>query len=135
MTAPPDAIELPESLRRRMLDYALASPGEEVCGLIGGSGWRLRSWYPVPNAAPDRARRYLMSPEDQIDALRRIRDAGEELLGIFHSHPDAPAEPSAVDREMAAYPGVIYFIVSLQGDPDLQAWRFDDPGFSRLELR
>jgi proteasome lid subunit RPN8/RPN11 len=119
-----------------MLEHALAFPGEEVCGLIGASDGKPASYYPVANDAPDRTRRFLMNPAEQIAAMRGMRERGEELLGIFHSHPDGPAAPSAVDLELAAYPGTVYFIASLDGAaPELRAFRYDGAGFARLPLR
>lgn len=118
-----------------MLDCALAAPGEEVCGLVGGRSGTPVRFYPIANRAADRSTRFLMDPEQQIDAMRDMRKAQLDLLGIFHSHPDAPAQPSGVDREMAAYPGVIYFIASMQNKaPQLRAYLYDDGGFRELLL-
>ena len=121
---------LPDGLRLRMLEHARSSPGREVCGLVGGMAGRPVNYYPVANEAPDPARRFLMNPEAQLDAMRRMREAGEDLFGIFHSHPGSPAEPSATDRELAFYPGVVYYIASLlPSAPQLQAWYFDGKEF------
>jgi proteasome lid subunit RPN8/RPN11 len=45
------------------------------------------------------------------------------LIGIYHSHPDSPAQPSKVDLDNA-WPWYTYLIVSVQnGEPkDLAAW-------------
>jgi proteasome lid subunit RPN8/RPN11 len=45
--------------------------------------------------------------------MRHMREAGEELFAIYHSHPHAPAEPSVRDIAEAAYPQAIYLIISL----------------------
>ena len=42
-----------------------------------------------------------------------MREQQEELFAIYHSHPTAPAEPSATDLEMANYPDALYLIISL----------------------
>jgi proteasome lid subunit RPN8/RPN11 len=42
-----------------------------------------------------------------------MREAGEELVAIYHSHPDGPAAPSLTDVVEHEYPGVLYLIVSL----------------------
>lgn len=128
-------LHLPSALRRRILEHALSAPDEEVCGLIGGRLGRAASYHPVANDAEDRASRFLMDPQQQIDGMRRMRDAGETLLGIFHSHPRGPAAPSAVDLELAAYPGVAYLIASLDArELKLRAWFFDGHAFSEIAL-
>lgn len=72
-----------------------------------------------------------MDAEEQIRAMRHMRLAGETLIGIFHTHPDSPAAPSAKDRELAAYPGVVYLILSLAGKtPVLKAYYYDGKTFS-----
>lgn len=45
--------------------------------------------------------------------MRSIREQHEQLLAIFHSHPHAPAQPSATDLEYALYPDVLNLIISL----------------------
>ncbi len=45
-----------------------------------------------------------------------MREAGEELLGIYHSHPSGENVPSARDIERAYYPEAAYFILSPRGD-------------------
>jgi proteasome lid subunit RPN8/RPN11 len=136
MTAAQKALDLPAALKQQMLEHALSAPGEEVCGLVGGRGGRPVRYYPIANDAPDRERRFCMNPKEQIDAMRSMRAVGEELLGIFHSHPAAPAEPSAVDAALAAYPGAVYFIASLADSvPDLRAYRYDGTSFAGVPLR
>ena len=36
------------------------------------------------------------------------------MLGVYHSHPETPARPSAEDIRLALTPNVTYVIVSLQ---------------------
>lgn len=54
-----------------------------------------------------------------------MRERGEELIAIYHSHPHAKEpEPSATDVRLAYYPSAVYFIVGLGGDePYLRAFR------------
>src|SRR5690606_34735006 len=124
-----------------MLEHARARPGEEVCGLLGAKDGAFTSFHPVTNVADDRARRFLMDARGQIDAMRRMREDGEELLGIFHSHPQGPGEPSAEDLAMAAYPGTIYFIAAPAGTPAeappvyaLRAFRYDGKEFTEIRM-
>jgi len=128
-----EQVRLPPPLRKRMLEHALATPAAEVCGLIGARDELPSSVYPVRNVAGDPVQQFLMDPEQQIEAMRRMRDAGEELWGIYHSHPDTAAEPSATDLRLAAYPDTYYFIISVAtATPELNGFYFDGKGFRKV---
>ena len=105
-------IPIPRSVVNRILTLARQAPEQEVCGLIGARDGALQV-YPVANGAEQKGELFRMEPREQIDAMRRMREAGEELFAIYHSHPHAPAEPSVRDREEAAYPEALYLIISL----------------------
>jgi len=113
-----------------MYEHALSDSSHEICGLLGGRQEKLASYYPVKNIAEDPARHYLMDPTEQIAAMKHMRDRDEALAAIFHSHPDAPAQPSRTDQNMAYYPDVTYLILTLQSSPpELNAFFFDGRQF------
>lgn len=119
-----------------MCEQALSDPANEVCGLLGGQQQMLTSYYPVKNVAPDTARRYLMDPAEQIAAMKYMRDRDETLSAIFHSHTDAPAQPSSTDMELAYYPDTTYLILSLQtSPPELNAFFFDGEQFIQQQIQ
>ncbi|MGH8497879.1 MAG: M67 family metallopeptidase, partial [Methylococcales bacterium] len=86
--------------------------------------------YPVNNIAERPALRFLMDPAQQIDAMRNIRENHEDLFAIYHSHPTAPAEPSATDLEQASYPDALQIIISLntQGVLEMRGFRYRPRG-------
>ncbi len=57
-----------------------------------------------------------------------MRENGEALFAIYHSHPTSPAEPSAIDLELAAYPDALYLIISLntKGVLEMRGFRLND---------
>jgi len=110
---PRQAIELPRALVNQILHHAQATPELEVCGLIGAKDGIPTSSHPVTNAATHPQVRFQLDPAGQIEAMRQIRDSGEALFAIFHSHPAAPAEPSPVDLAEAAYLDALYLVISL----------------------
>lgn len=118
-------IRLPRVIVNRILAHGQENGAAEVCGLISSREGTPYAVYPVLNTARDPARRFAMDPQAQIDALRRMREAGEELFAIYHSHPQGPALPSAADLAEAAYPEALYLIVSLgtEGVLELQGFR------------
>jgi len=106
-------VKLPRPLVNELLHQAQLGADCEVCGLIGARDDALLHCYPVPNIASEPQQRFIMDPKAQIDALRQMRGRGEALFAIYHSHPTAPAAPSAMDRDEAGYPEALYLIISL----------------------
>ena len=106
-------IAFPRPLINQILQQAQAAEDQEICGLISARDGKPLHSYPVSNIAADPAHQFQMDPQQQIDAMRGMRENGEELFAIYHSHPDAPAQPSAKDLNEAAYPDALYIIVSL----------------------
>jgi proteasome lid subunit RPN8/RPN11 len=90
---------------------------DEGAGLILGrscNGVReVVSIMPLINRSALRARRYLIDPRDMHSAEVEAERLDLEILGVFHSHPDIPAEPSAHDLE-TAFPWFSYVITSIQ---------------------
>ncbi len=83
------------------------------------------------NAAPAPSVRYRIDPREQLGAFHSMDAAGEELFGIYHSHPASVAFPSPTDRAEAYYPDTVYVLISLRsGAPELRAYRIaaDAPG-------
>ena len=108
----PEALRLPRALAAELLRLAQAAPEEEICGLISGAAGTARRLFPVPNVASDRRRFFQLDPKGQIDAMRAMREAGEDLLAIYHSHPHGPAAPSRTDVESHAYPDALCLVIA-----------------------
>jgi proteasome lid subunit RPN8/RPN11 len=84
------------------------------------------------NVHPTPTTRYLIDPREQLKAFRSIDAAGEELIGIYHSHPVSQPFPSPTDRAEAHYPDAVYFLVSVRtGEPELRAFRIRADEFIR----
>ena len=57
-------------------------------------------------------------PRTSSRIQREAREAGLEIVGYYHSHPDHPARPSETDRRIAAEglsDGVIHVVVGVEG--------------------
>lgn len=131
------SIALPRHLVNQLLHLAQISPEAEVCGLIGARAGEARRCYPVANAAADKACRFALDPAGQIEAMRVMRERGEALFAIFHSHPSSPAEPSPADFAELSYPDALYLIVSLntKGVLEMRGFRpAEGAGFQEVEL-
>jgi proteasome lid subunit RPN8/RPN11 len=97
----------------------------ECCGAMLGHDRIVREAYALPNTTEEGPRRrFLVRPDDYRVAEQRARDAGLELLGFYHSHPDHPAKPSQYDLDHA-WPSFSYVIVSVMAgeDQSLTSWQ------------
>jgi proteasome lid subunit RPN8/RPN11 len=121
-------VKISQQLIDEMVAHAREDLPNECCGMIGGRDGEARTVHRVVNAAASPLR-YEMDSQGQISAYNAIGDAGEDLLGIYHSHTKSAAYPSQTDVNQAvAWPEQVYVIVSLaDGDvPDVKAYLLKD---------
>ena len=123
----------PIQLRREhveaMIDHARETAPEECCGLIGGvSETQAVTLYRLRNVTPNPQLGYEAAPEDLFAAQRRMRERGEGLLAIYHSHPRAAnPNPSETDVRLAYYPSAKYLIIGLGGvEPVIKAFSISE---------
>jgi proteasome lid subunit RPN8/RPN11 len=131
-----EEIQLPRKLTNQLLHLAQISPDQEVCGLIGGKNGVPGTCYPIKNIAPHPEHRFLLDAKQQIAAMSEMRNQGEELFAIYHSHPTAPATPSATDLEQAAYPEALYLIISLntKGILEMRGFKISEQRATEITL-
>jgi [CysO sulfur-carrier protein]-S-L-cysteine hydrolase len=109
-------MKISQQLIDEMVAHAREDLPNECCGMIGGRGGEATSVVRVENAAASPLR-YEMDPQGQYDALKSIEVAGDELIGIYHSHTRSAAYPSQTDvNEARMWPEQAYVIVSLEND-------------------
>jgi proteasome lid subunit RPN8/RPN11 len=116
-------IRVTRTIVERLEREARAAAPYECCGFLAGRGDLIHALYPLRNVAERPLVEYFADVREVLAAFRTMRTRGEELLGIYHSHPTSAASPSATDIERAYYPEAVYFIISLQPALDLRAYR------------
>ncbi len=129
-------VPFPRPLINQILQQAQSAEDREICGLISArAGQPVRS-YPVENIASEPTQHFQMAPQQQIEAMRNMRESGEELFAIYHSHPDAPAHPSATDLREAAYPDTLYIIISLavEGTLEMRGFRLHEKDIEAVNI-
>jgi len=128
-------MKIARDLIEEILAHAREESPNECCGMIGGTDGQARTVYRATNAEASPLR-YSIDAKEQFDLMRRIDDAGEELVGIYHSHTRSPAYPSQTDVNLAGWPDAVYLIASLedQGDPDVRGFWIRDGKISDAEL-
>jgi proteasome lid subunit RPN8/RPN11 len=124
-------LQISEVLAARIRAHGVETYPHECCGAILGrdEGDRIvRDLMPLQNRRDDSPRnRFEVTPDDVRLAEKTADEKKLDLIGWYHSHPDAPARPSEYDREHA-WPWYSYIIVSVQkGEPkDMNSWRLKD---------
>ena len=120
----------------------------EVCGLLLGevdAASRLRR---VREAEPARnlnlewaSNRYELDPTDYLRIDADARRRGLAMVGVYHSHPEHPAQPSETDRVVAAEiwessESWSYLILALSAGKvtSWQSWILRDRTFHEEEL-
>ena len=129
----------------RICNHSEKDYPEECCGLLIGKlkeltkivyeVWPQRnSWgedysWQGENSQFDKRRRFTIAPQDLLRAQKKARELHLAIIGIYHSHPDHPAQPSEFDRAIA-WSEYSYIIVSVpQGKSgDLCSWVLDEDG-------
>jgi len=117
-------VKISQQLIDEMVAHAREDLPNECCGMIGGRDGEATSIVRVENAAASPLR-YEMEPQAQYNALKQIEDAGDDLIGIYHSHTRSAAYPSQTDvNEAVMWPEQVYVIVSLEDDdaPEVKAY-------------
>src|SRR5690242_12755961 len=114
-------LTISEDLLARMRAHLEAGYPNEACGILIGdlvyadgsatadrpATKAVKDLVLVPNvwttesAREGQRNRYLIAPEDVARADREAAKRGWDIVGFFHSHPDAPSRPSETDREFA----------------------------------
>ena len=104
-----------------------AFPDEGAGFLLGvdamdGKPRRITAILSLPNAREDEARhnRFLITPKDYLNGELEADRLGLSVVGIFHSHPDSPNNPSTYDRDWAQ-PFFSYIITSIYAAKAVQS--------------
>jgi proteasome lid subunit RPN8/RPN11 len=118
------ATQMPRAVYNAIVAHAREGKPEEICGVIRGRGLVAGEAVRGRNIAVERIENYDVDPQTLLLQFQFEED-GDEMMGIYHSHPVSVAYPSATDAWNANYPESIYFICSLEYDdaPVIRAFR------------
>ena len=124
MSGAESVVHLPPAVYAAIVAHAREGKPEEVCGIVRGRGLAAYEAIRGRNVAAERIENYEVDPQTLLRQFE-FEEAGEEMMGIYHSHPVSVAYPSATDAWNAHYPESIYFICSLEFDdaPVIRAFK------------
>ncbi|MGB8646573.1 MAG: M67 family metallopeptidase [Anaerolineae bacterium] len=136
-------IILPDIYARLVAHLQAAYPNEGAGLLLGHAGGgasgadkTATDVLPLANRFEpgEQHHRYLITAQDMLDGETKAEALGLDVIGVFHSHPDHPAQASEYDREYAL-PWYSYLIVSIQKGQaaDARVWVLADDRSRFLE--
>lgn len=104
---------------RQIADAAEAAYPRECCGLLSGrpranGDIEVVRVHPSANLGKS-PERFEIDPRLWVDLSRALGKGPTRVVGLYHSHPDRPAQPSAADLEAAWGEELVWVIVSVAG--------------------
>jgi proteasome lid subunit RPN8/RPN11 len=136
-------LEIDEATLKQVHSYGERFYPEEGAGLLLGEvsaeRKQVKAALVLPNTREKAARnnRYLLSAQDYLQAEKEAERLKLEVVGVFHSHPDHPNQPSDFDRDWAL-PWFSYLITSVHNGKatESRAWTLseDRTGFDEEEI-
>lgn len=135
MRRPSPTLMIPRALYHELIARCRSAYPKEACGILAGFGGAealaaparvVTAVYPMTNVEESPIG-YSMDPREQLALEKRLRQAGQHMLGIYHSHTASAAYPSSVDVRLAIAPELSYLVVSLQDQetPDVKSYRIE----------
>jgi len=111
-------IRIEQSAWDLMVSHARKTYPNECCGAMLGEidsgNKQVRQAVPLENvSAGPRSARYELKPEDLLQADRKARENGMDLVGIYHSHPDCDAYFSETDLKNSC-PWYSFVVLSIR---------------------
>jgi proteasome lid subunit RPN8/RPN11 len=125
-------LKISQELAERIRAHGVETYPYECCGALLGldreAGREVLNLVPLENRRDDSPRnRFEITPGDVRLAETEAKKLGCDLIGWYHSHPDAPARPSEFDRDHA-WPWYSYIIVGVEKrvPKEMKSWRLTD---------
>jgi len=124
------------SINKKIIDkiseHSLNEYPNECCGILAGKNNQISNIYTIKNTA-ESPYRYLMNPQEFLNADNDAIKKNIHFLAFYHSHTHSQAYPSATDVRMALESGwtdILYLLISLENKekPILKIFSISETG-------
>lgn len=118
-----------------LIEHSKKEAPNEACGILAGKERRVEKVYQMTNI-DNSSKTFFMDPKEQLKVMKEIRNSGLEMIGIYHSHLETEAYPSAHDVELAYYPEASYVIVSIKDrdNPKIRSFKIVEGKIQEEEI-
>lgn len=127
-------IAMPQDYAEALADLAKNSAPNESCALLTGKteGQKstIRDVIIANNTDKNPSTRFSIDSKELIECYRVAHNSGDDIVGIFHSHPNSGAYPSRTDIEYMTANPVAWLIYSVP-DEIIKAYILDEAGTSK----
>lgn len=124
-----------QDLLDKMVSHCKSIYPNEACGIFAGKNSVIEKLYEMTNIENSTVS-YEMDSKEQFHIMKQMRNDCNDMVAIYHSHPDFPAYPSAKDLNLAFYSDTAYIIVSLadKDRPDIKAFSINEGDVSEIKI-
>ncbi len=100
-----------------MVAHGRAEWPNEACGLLLGRGDNqailVEALRPSANLSPEPHRQFEIDSALYLETQRHLRGSDQSVVGIYHSHPNGQAAPSAADLAQAWTTNFVWLILGI----------------------
>jgi len=128
-------LNLSESQRSEIINYCIQELPNEACGLLAGKDFGIQKIFFISNQNKSPSR-FFMEPLELLTALTWMDENDQDLLALFHSHPNGPDHPSLTDIKEFYYPDIESMIVfPISGGWDLRSFKIENNSYYESALQ
>lgn len=125
---------MPQVYYDALVELAEQCAPEESCALLvgkqEGGGATVTDIILAKNVDKNPKVQFSIAADELISGYKIAQSTGDDIVGIFHSHPDSEARPSHTDLKYMAANPVVWAIHSVR-DGKMRAFWLDESGESR----
>lgn len=115
-------LDVPDAIAEELLAHAIQAVPREACGVLVGTKDVVVRRIPMSNTAKDEIS-FVLDQREQLSVWRELEESGEDLVGIYHSHPTTAAVPTHTDELGARRYWTVHHVLISVPDMDVRSYR------------